>query len=93
MKKLLLLPVCVLVLCMTVPASFVFAEEELSSEVSCGGIITAIQRQGLLSSIPPLVFYSNEDSSTVAFRAKCKIFSHHLQKPILKTEKGRFKGL
>ena len=29
MKKLLLLPVCVLVLCMTVPASFVFAEEEL----------------------------------------------------------------
>ena len=36
MKKLLLLPVCVLVLCMTVPASFVFAEEELSSEVSCG---------------------------------------------------------
>ena len=65
MKKLLLLPVCVLVLCMTVPASFVFAEEELSSEVSCGGIITAIQRQGLLSSIPPLVFYSNEDSSTL----------------------------
>ena len=63
MKKLLLLPVCVLALCMTVPASFVFAEEELSSEVSCGGIITAIQRQGLLSSIPPLVFYSNEDSS------------------------------
>ena len=42
MKKLLLLPVWVLVLCMTVPASFVFAEEELSSEVSCGGIITAI---------------------------------------------------
>ena len=65
MKKLLLLPVCVLALCMTVPASFVFAEEELSSEVSCGGIITAIQRQGLLSSIPPLVFYSNEDSSTL----------------------------
>lgn len=30
---------------------------------------------------------------TVAFRAKCKIFSRHLQKPILKTEKGRFKGL
>lgn len=29
----------------------------------------------------------------VAFRAKCKIFSRHLQKPILKTEKGRFKGL
>lgn len=31
--------------------------------------------------------------SGVAFRAKCKIFSRHLQKPILKTEKGRFKGL
>ena len=32
-------------------------------------------------------------TSIVAFRAKCKIFSRHLQKPILKTEKGRFKGL
>lgn len=32
-------------------------------------------------------------SATVAFRAKCKMFSRHLQKPILKTEKGRFKGL
>ena len=31
--------------------------------------------------------------SVVAFRAKCKMFSRHLQKPILKTEKGRFKGL
>ena len=31
--------------------------------------------------------------AAVAFRAKCKIFSRHLQKPILKTEKGRFKGL
>ena len=31
--------------------------------------------------------------SIVAFRAKCKMFSRHLQKPILKTEKGRFKGL
>lgn len=30
---------------------------------------------------------------SVAFRAKCKMFSRHLQKPILKTEKGRFKGL
>lgn len=34
------------------------------------------------------VFYT-----IVAFRAKCKMFSRHLQKPILKTEKGRFKGL
>ena len=31
--------------------------------------------------------------AAVAFRAKCKMFSRHLQKPILKTEKGRFKGL
>lgn len=31
--------------------------------------------------------------TAVAFRAKCKIFSRHLQKTILKTEKGRFKGL
>ena len=36
---------------------------------------------------------SIEDFLDVAFRAKCKIFSRHLQKPILKTEKGRFKGL
>ena len=36
-------------------------------------------------SVPPM--------PDVAFRAKCKMFSHHLQKPILKTEKGRFKGL
>ena len=32
-------------------------------------------------------------TAVVAFRAKCKMFSRHLQKPILKTEKGRFKGL
>lgn len=32
-------------------------------------------------------------TASVAFRAKCKMFSRHLQKPILKTEKGRFKGL
>lgn len=31
--------------------------------------------------------------SIVAFRTKCKIFSRHLQNSILKTEKGRFKGL
>lgn len=35
----------------------------------------------------------NYSIANVAFRAKCKIFSRHLQKPILKTEKGRFKGL
>lgn len=31
--------------------------------------------------------------SSVAFRTKCKIFSRYLQNSILKTEKGRFKGL
>ena len=36
---------------------------------------------------------SSKHQITVAFRAKCKMFSRHLQKPILKTEKGRFKGL
>lgn len=38
-------------------------------------------------------FIDSLSASFVAFRAKCKIFSRHLQKPILKTEKGRFKGL
>lgn len=36
---------------------------------------------------------TSPSKQAVAFRAKCKIFSRHLQKPILKTEKGRFKGL
>ena len=31
-------------------------------------------------------------SSTVAFRTKCKIFSRHLQKPILKKKKDVLKG-
>ena len=35
----------------------------------------------------------NMTTATVAFRTKCKIFSRHLQNSILKTEKGRFKGL
>ncbi len=38
-------------------------------------------------------FLKELSDATVAFRAKCKMFSRHLQKPILKTEKGRFKGL
>jgi hypothetical protein len=37
--------------------------------------------------------HKDSKQSSVAFRAKCKIFSRHLQKPILKKEKGRFKGL
>ena len=37
--------------------------------------------------------FEEENEKIVAFRAKCKMFSRHLQKPILKTEKGRFKGL
>ena len=40
-----------------------------------------------------LIFAFLVEAIIVAFRAKCKIFSRHLQKPILKTEKGRFKGL
>ena len=39
------------------------------------------------------IFTDCQEKFDVAFRAKCKIFSRHLQKPILKTEKGRFKGL
>ena len=45
---------------------------------------------------PLLYVKGNHDGKyeqNVAFRAKCKMFSRHLQKPILKTEKGRFKGL
>lgn len=43
----------------------------------------------------PLVFilYYAITAADVAFRTKCKIFSRHLQNSILKTEKGRFKGL
>ena len=46
--------------------------------------------------MPTIPAFSSLDHATytaVAFRAKCKMFSRHLQKPILKTEKGRFKGL
>ncbi|WP_337377956.1 hypothetical protein [Clostridium sp.] len=45
--------------------------------------------------LPPLILicFSPPEEVGVAFRAKCKMFSRHLQKPILKTEKGRFKGL
>ena len=39
------------------------------------------------------ILESSYPFAVVAFRAKCKMFSRHLQKPILKTEKGRFKGL
>lgn len=49
-----------------------------------------------ISSIPyvlSLKFTNLSFGQTVAFRTKCKIFSRHLQNSILKTEKGRFKGL
>lgn len=49
-----------------------------------------------MSQYMPLIFqkfFRKAEIPVVAFRAKCKIFSRHLQKPILKTEKGRFKGL
>ena len=50
----------------------------------------------LIQTFPSFFIFSlfyNFCETAVAFRAKCKIFSRHLQKPILKTEKGRFKGL
>ena len=51
--------------------------------------------QGVLTITPFVILrkFSGGYHANVAFRAKCKIFSRHLQKPILKTEKGRFKGL
>lgn len=55
-----------------------------------GDFIRELQgKKGLTSPIPVSCF----TATAVAFRAKCKMFSRHLQKPILKTEKGRFKGL
>ena len=46
-----------------------------------------------LPSLDNFIILSRLLHTSVAFRAKCKMFSRHLQKPILKTEKGRFKGL
>ena len=43
--------------------------------------------------ITEIDFIYSQRASCVAFRTKCKIFSRHLQNSILKTEKGRFKGL
>ena len=48
---------------------------------------------GVLVAISVPIFSQQLHKASVAFRAKCKMFSRHLQKPILKTEKGRFKGL
>ena len=42
---------------------------------------------------PTMVYSACSMETGVAFRTKCKIFSRHLQNSILKTEKGRFKGL
>ena len=47
----------------------------------------------LVSVYVPFLSRCPDSGFGVAFRAKCKMFSRHLQKPILKTEKGRFKGL
>lgn len=58
--------------------------------------ITQKEQECKLMFVPALFLISDSYSAIamiVAFRAKCKIFSRHLQKPILKTEKGRFKGL
>lgn len=63
-------------------------------------LLTAVFWGSLVFTLGFTWFYLNEAIPDrlnlvvdVAFRAKCKIFSRHLQKPILKTEKGRFKGL
>ncbi len=58
-----------------------------------GDIVKGISCSADLGDVLCLVGPNGCGKTTVAFRAKCKIFSHHLQKPILKTEKGRFKGL
>lgn len=65
MKKLLLLPVCVLVFMYDSSCFFRICWRRAFFWGFLWRNITAIQRQGLLSSIPPLVFYSNEDSSTL----------------------------
>lgn len=57
------------------------------------GRILAVYHTGLNLTVLMLAVRGILQVLGVAFRAKCKIFSRHLQKPILKTEKGRFKGL
>lgn len=54
-----------------------------------------IERKYLIDRLPENLeqYECKHIEQGVAFRAKCKMFSRHLQKPILKTEKGRFKGL
>ena len=64
--------------------------EEVESVLTHHPVPELVARPSLaLSELFPLV----QENADVAFRAKCKMFSRHLQKPILKTEKGRFKGL
>lgn len=73
MRKRIWILTCVLALCAALPVSAFQAnaeetvdmEETLSSEPGCGGVITAIQRQWLFSSISPLVFYSNENPANI----------------------------
>lgn len=56
-------------------------------------ILTSFKSVTEATAINPFVIFPKLWRTDVAFRAKCKMFSRHLQKPILKTEKGRFKGL
>ena len=73
MKRRMMMLACALALCtaLSVPAfqanaeETVDMEETLSSVPGCGGVITAIQRQWLFSSISPLVFYSNENPANI----------------------------
>ena len=69
--------------------------------ISSGIVVSLLQERygfdynvtGTLLSIMSIGNLMAGFATGVAFRAKCKMFSRHLQKPILKTEKGRFKGL
>lgn len=64
-------------------------------ETDDGEVLTAKQVKELQKRMAQLEEENQilKKAIAVAFRAKCKMFSRHLQKPILKTEKGRFKGL
>ena len=73
MKRRILMLACALALCVMIPVpAFRVSAEEMNTpeealypESTCSGVITAIQRQWLFSSISPLVFYSNENPANI----------------------------
>ena len=65
----------------------------IEDELKMKSHIFHISIQVFLNFLSLFFYFVPNISPDVAFRAKCKMFSRHLQKPILKTEKGRFKGL